>query len=118
MSFGNGDSYTAMKTWQENTLVGAIVAVLAFIHKPAHAQYFKYSDIASSPPNDQNMYISGVADTLARASKVNMCLGSDLKMKAGQLTTNVMAFAASRPALHSKNMADVVAAYLKEACPQ
>jgi hypothetical protein len=38
-------------------------------------------------------------------------------MKARQLTTNVLAFAAGRPALHSKTMADIVSIYLKEACP-
>ena len=38
-------------------------------------------------------------------------------MKAGQLTTNVMNYAAGKPALHSQGMADVVAAYLSEACP-
>ena len=32
------------------------------------------------------------------------------------LTTNVMNYAANKPALHSLGMADVVAAYLKEAC--
>ncbi|MFZ2157228.1 MAG: hypothetical protein WAV72_14060, partial [Bradyrhizobium sp.] len=94
------------------------ILLLIFFSGPANAQYFKYSDIASAPPNDQNMYVSGVADALARGVKINTCLGSSLKMKAGQLTTNVMSFAASRPALHSKSMADVVAAYLREACPQ
>ena len=90
-------------------LVGAIC--------PANAQYFRYSDIASQSPADQNMYISGVADGLARSAFYNQCLGATLKVKAGQLTTNVLAFAAARPAFHSKGMADVVAAYLREACP-
>jgi hypothetical protein len=91
--------------------------LLLFLGGSAQAQYFRYSDIAASPRADQNMYISGVADALARGDKYNMCLGIALKMKAGQLTTNVMAFAASRPSLHSKSMADVVEAYLREACP-
>jgi hypothetical protein len=84
---------------------------------PANAQYFKYSDILTSQPSDQNMYVSGAADALARNQSVNLCLGNELKMKAGQLTTNVLAFAASRPALHARSMADIVSIYLKEACP-
>ena len=98
--------------------IGLVLLLLVFLHDPADAQYFNYSDIAASPPNDQNMYISGVADALARENTFNSCLGKTLRMKAGQLRTNVMAFAASRPTLHSKSMADVVAAYLREACPQ
>lgn len=93
-----------------------VLFLLALLASPANAQYFKYSDIASSPTDHQNMYIAGVADTLARTSSVNLCLGKTLKMKAGQLTVNVMAYAAAKPALHSLGMADVVAAYLKEAC--
>jgi hypothetical protein len=92
--------------------------MLVLLSSPANAQYFKYSDIASSPPADQNMYIAGVADALARTSSVNLCLGKTLQMKAGQLTTNVMNYAASKPALHSQGMADIVAAYLSEACPR
>jgi hypothetical protein len=85
---------------------------------PAQAQYYSYSDIAVAPSNEQNLYISGVADALARNNETHLCLGKNLKMKAGQLKANVMAFAASRPALHSLSMADVVAAYLQEACPK
>jgi hypothetical protein len=67
-------------------------------------------------PAEQNMYISGVADALSRTSSINLCLGKTLQMKAGQLTTNVMNYAAGKPALHSLGMADVVAAHLSEAC--
>jgi ATP-dependent DNA ligase len=42
--------------------------------------------------------------------------GMTLKIRAGQLTTNVMNYAVNKPSLHSLGMADVVAAYLKEAC--
>ncbi|MEY9592275.1 Na+/serine symporter [Bradyrhizobium yuanmingense] len=92
--------------------------ILVLLSSSANAQYFKYSDIASSPPADQNMYIAGVVDALAQTPSINICLGRTLRMKAGQLTTNVMNYAAGRPALHALGMADVVAAYLKEACPQ
>jgi hypothetical protein len=96
-----------------------LLLLFSLLHGPANALYSKYSDIASSVPNDQNMYISGGADALAlNDNTINICLARSLKMKAGQLATNVMAFAASRPALHSRSMADVVAAYLREACPQ
>ena len=63
---------------------------------------YSYSDIAIAPSNEQNLYIAGVADALARKNEITFCLGKTLKMKAGQLKTNVMAFAASRPALHSQ----------------
>ena len=44
---------------------GIVLVFFFFSLSPASAQYFKYSDIASSPPADQNMYIAGVADALA-----------------------------------------------------
>ena len=88
----------------------------ALISTASQAQYYKYSDILIKDRSSQNMYISGVADALARSGPINICLGLTLKMQAGQLTTNVLNFAASRPALHSGSMADVVAQYLKEAC--
>jgi hypothetical protein len=97
-------------------LVRGFSLILVLLSSSANAQYFKYSDIASSPQADQNMYIAGAADALARTSSINLCLGKALQMKAGHLTTNVMNYAANKPALHSLGMADVVAAYLKEAC--
>lgn len=96
-----------------------LLVLFILIQGPANAQYSKYSDIAASVPNDQVMYISGVADALAlNDNSINICLARSLKMKAGQLATNVIAFAAGRPALHSKSMAEVVAVYLRAACLQ
>lgn len=97
--------------------LGVIIALL-LVPNTADAQYYKYSDWAAEDASSRNMYVSGAADALARSERINQCLGATLKMKAGQLTMNVLAFAAGRPALHSRSMAEVIYAYLREACPK
>lgn len=85
---------------------------------PAKAGYVSYSDVSAYRPHSQIMYISGAVDGIAALNEyLNHCLAEKLKMNASQITANILNFAATRPALHSLNMSQVVVVYLNEACP-
>lgn len=86
---------------------------------PASAGYVSYAQISTYRMPSQIMYISGVVDGITAVDeRMDRCLTEKLKMSAPQITSNVLNFAAATPALHSLAMAQVVAAYLGEACPK
>jgi hypothetical protein len=85
---------------------------------PAKAGYVSYSEISTYSRHSQIMYVSGAVDGIAALNNhLNHCLAEELKMKASQIATNILNFAATRPALYSLNMSQVVVVYLNEACP-
>jgi hypothetical protein len=70
-----------------------LLLLFSLLHGPANALYSKYSDIASSVPNDQNMYISGGADALAlNDNTINICLARSLGAASPAVRTNLSAF--------------------------
>lgn len=92
--------------------------LLATLLSPASAGYWTYSQLALEQPADQTMYIVGAVDALSLSdTKIMECVHK-LSFKAGEMRANIMAFAASKPAVHASTVTVAVYAYLQEACPQ
>jgi hypothetical protein len=102
-----------------------VLGVFVALCQPAKALYFLYPEWSALPETTRAVYIAGAFDSLvSHSTDENGRIGSKhfdrcvvgAHMTIGQLSTNVMNFAAQKPELHTLPMPAVMSSYLLAAC--